>query len=85
MNGSSHVLGKEERDSDSEQMAVGNGVSSGSGGTEGESEIPLLSLTARVSLTDEVFSNLPEDLQELLLSSSSSCEWCCVCEGDGVG
>lgn len=79
MNGSSPVLGKEERGSE----LLGNGVSSGSGGTEGEGEGPLPSLAARVSLTDEVFSNLPEDLQKLLLSSSSSCKCGYVWESCG--
>lgn len=57
---------------------VGNGISNDSGsdgGEEGVEQLP--SLAARGSLTDEVFNNLPEDLQELLRSASSSCKWGC--------
>ena len=39
---------------------------------------PLLSLTSRDSLSHEVFSNLPEDLQEILRSSSFICK-CDLC------
>ena len=75
--GANGVPGKEEQDGDHEHSAVGNGVSTGSGsdGAGEEGVEPLPSLAARGSLSDEVFSNLPEDLQELLRSASSFCKW----------
>lgn len=74
--GSELPAGKEKQDGGQEHHAVGNGFSNGSGSDAAEEGVdPLPSLAARGSLTDEVFSNLPEDLQELLRSASSFCKW----------
>ena len=67
---------KVERDGRHEHHAVGNGFTNDSGSDGAEEGVESLpSLAARGSLSDEVFSNLPEDLQELLRSASSFCEW----------